>query len=436
MKILMMSNTYYPIVGGLERSIDSFSQQLRKRGHQVVLVAPEFEGAPSNETDVIRLPAIQHFNNTDFSLNIPIPGLLKKLFEEYSPDILHSHHPFLVGDMALRLRGQFRLPLVFTYHTMYELYTHYLPIQNDAVKRFMRELSVGYANLVDQVIAPGESIRQLLKERGVETPIEVIPTGVDVERFKKGEGILWRKRLGVPDGGILLGYAGRLAPEKNLEFLCEAVIRFLSRHPTAHFLVIGKGPSEARMKEMFVQAGMADRAHFAGVLQDDDLIHAYHAMDVFVFSSKTETQGIVVAEAMAAAIPVVALDANGVRDVVRDWENGRLVMKEDHECFARAIEEYVSLPRDERQRMIRETQRSAQQFSMTRCSDQLLELYQTAMARYASEGAAKRTSHWHQILGRIKTEWQMLTKLGKATTLAFSEILEIDRQIEKLRAKK
>jgi len=216
MNILMMTNTYFPIVGGLEQSVYSFSEAFRSSGHEVLIVTPEFEGMPTEEPGVIRIPAFQKFNGTIFSVNFPVSRLLTRLMKEFSPDIVHSHCPFFMGDFALRLSRQHAIPLAFTYHTMFEQYVHFWPVQNEGVKRFMVKLASGYANLVDHVIVPSESVQDILLKRGVKTPMEVVPTGVDLAHFSKGNGKAFRKQNHIPLEALVIGHAGRLAPEKNL----------------------------------------------------------------------------------------------------------------------------------------------------------------------------------------------------------------------------
>jgi 1,2-diacylglycerol 3-alpha-glucosyltransferase len=172
MRILMMTNTYFPMVGGLEQSVHSFSEEFKSLGHEVLIVTPAFEGAPTEEPGVIRIPAIQKFRGTIFSVNFPVSGLLTRLMKEFVPDIVHSHCPFFMGDFALRLSRQHAIPLVFTYHTMFEQYVHDWPVHNEGVKRFMVKLAAGYSNLVDQVICPSESVRDILLKRKVKTPME------------------------------------------------------------------------------------------------------------------------------------------------------------------------------------------------------------------------------------------------------------------------
>jgi glycosyltransferase involved in cell wall biosynthesis len=220
--ILMMTNTYLPHVGGVARSVASFTEAFRRRGHRVLVVAPTYDDLPEHETGVYRLPAITHFNGSDFSLRLPV-SLPSAVIDEFDPDVVHSHHPFLLGDTALRVAVTRQRPLVFTHHTMYEQYTHYLPATIDAVKNFVFHLPTGYANLCDHVIAPSPSVAAVLKERGVETPITAIPTGIDPQRFAHGDGAAARQKYGIPEGAFVAGHVGPEAPEENQPFFSPGV---------------------------------------------------------------------------------------------------------------------------------------------------------------------------------------------------------------------
>jgi glycosyltransferase involved in cell wall biosynthesis len=325
MNILILTNTFTPHVGGVARSVEAVTAEYRQRGHRVRVVAPEFPDMQQDEVDVVRISAIQNFNASDFSVALPIHADLGATLDAFQPDIVHAQHPFLLGMTALRIARYRQLPLIFTHHTLYEQYTHYVPGDSPALKRFAIELATRYANLCDLVFAPSESIQALLQERGVVTPIKVVPTGVQLENFAQGDGRVVREQLRIPKDAFVVGHLGRLAPEKNLEFLAQAVADFVGSHPDAHFLVIGAGPSEDSMRAIFARAGIAARLHIAGILQQQQLADALHAMDVFAFASQSETQGMVLTEAMAAGLPVVVLDAPGAREVVKDQQNGRLL---------------------------------------------------------------------------------------------------------------
>ena len=419
MNILMMSNTYTPILGGLEKSIRTFMLQFRKLGHKVVLVVPEMKGSPEKEYGVLRLPAIQNFSGTDFSVNLPIPGLLSKLVDSFKPDIVHAHHPFLMGDMALRLAGQYRIPLVYTYHTMFDQY-HYLRVGDDAMKQFLTKLSLGYSNLADCVIAPSKSVRDILIKNEVKTRIHVVPTGINIRVFTDGSGKKLRSRLKIPPSAFLVGHVGRLAPEKNLEFLARSAARFVKQNKKAYFLVIGKGSSRKIIKTIFKKEDIEDRLRLVGVLKGEKLVEGYRAMDVFAFASESETQGIVITEAMAAGTPVVALDAPGVREVVKDRQNGRLIYSESEKRFAYALAWCADQNVREWKKIKLEARRTAEHFSIASTVNRALRVYQITKARNYTPSRIRR-SQWHRVMGRVKTEWHLLTNITKATGAALAE---------------
>jgi 1,2-diacylglycerol 3-alpha-glucosyltransferase len=415
MQILMFTNTYRPHVGGVANSVHTFAETYRAAGHNVTVVAPEFEGAPEDDTGVIRVPAIQHFNGSDFSVCLAIPPSTTRALKAFEPDIIHSHHPFLLGDTALRLAENMRVPLVFTYHTMYELYTNYVPADSEPLRRFAKALAATYCNLSDQVIAPSESIRQLLIERDVETPVTVAPTGIDPERFAHGDGAAFRKRNHIPSTCFVAGHVGRLAPEKNGGFLADALAGFIREDPeTRRALIVGSGPSEDDMQARFEQQGVAAQAVFAGQLTGQDLADAYAAMDVFGFASTSETQGMVIAEAMAAGNPVVALDAPGAREIVKDGHNGRLVVQEDAELFREALRGMAGQPESARDAMRRHAVETGQSVSADRCAERVMEVYEKAIQTYP-DAAQPEKGTLDALLAKIKHEWDIWS--GKWTAI-------------------
>ena len=420
MNILMMTNTYTPLVGRLERSVREFTMEFRRRGHRAVIVAPVFEGMPNDEEDVIRVPAIQHFNGSDFAVKLPMPPTVTRLLVRFRPDVIHAHHPFLIGNTALRLAHTHKIPLVFTHHTLFEQYTHYLPTETPTTERFVVELATGYANMCDRVFAPSQSVARLLWQRGVEAPITVVPTGVDIPRFSRGDRLRGRRALGLPNDALVIGHVGRLAPEKNLGFLADAVAQFLRRAPNARFLVVGSGPSEQDIRHACKQERVEPQLKMAGVLKGQALIDAYHAMDVFVFASKSETQGLVVAEAMAARVPVIAIDAPGVREVVEDGRNGRLLPSEDRAAFITALREFAALTPTQRQAMANLARHTAEQLAMPRCAELALRHYADMLV----QGYRRRQRHqgkWWTALRRVRAEWDVLKTVTKATAVAVKE---------------
>lgn len=436
MRILMLSNTYAPHVGGVARSVERFADVLRARGHAVKIVAPATDapdGSHSDSTDVIRVPALQRFNGSDFSVRLPLPGLLAGPVRDFAPEVLHTHHPFLLGDTAARLAADFNLPLVFTHHTLYERYTHYVGTKAPAMKRFAAQLSTEFANLCDHAIAPSESVARLMRRRGVKTAIQVVPTGIDAARFAEAATAEARRtlrtKLGVPEKALVLGHIGRLAVEKNLGFLAKSLAAYLAQgraskrdssrvpRPEPHVILAGQGPMEPRLRRIFEQAGIADRVHWLGVLQGEALVAAYAAMDLFVFASRTETQGMVLAEAMAAGTPVLAVDASGVREIVRDGVNGMLLPKPDINAFVYALNRFAKL-NDAQRRGYREgALLTAKTFDLADMAARLEAVYGVVVAAKKSESGslsrARETGAWQSLLRRLQTEWKLL--VAKAT---------------------
>jgi 1,2-diacylglycerol 3-alpha-glucosyltransferase len=423
MNIVMLSNTYAPHVGGVARSIAAFARQYRELGHQVLVVAPVFDQQPSDEQDVVRIPAIQNFNGSDFSVVLPVSGLLSDTLDAFQPDLVHAHHPFLLGMTALRIARYRQLPLVFTHHTRYEQYTHYVPGDSPVLRRFAIQLVTRYANLADRVFAPSESIAELLLERGVHAPISVIPTGVELPQFHQGDGAAFRRKVGIPENAFVVGHIGRLAPEKNLEFLATSIARFISAGITdaisannsreVHCLVVGTGPSEADIRAIFAQAGVAARLHLDGVQTKQTLADAYHAMDVFAFASKSETQGMVITEAMAAGRPVVALDASGVREVVKDRVNGRLLAAENTSAFVAALQWVAAQSAEQALALAQAARETAERYSMPNTANRALDNYRELLQKNA-------TSHdqeddlWMRLLDLIQAEWNIIEGVAAA----------------------
>ncbi len=419
MKICMLTNTYRPHVGGVAGSVSTLVEECRAAGHEVRVVAPGFPG-DEHEPDpgILRVPAWQRFNGSDFSVPVPLPHRVAKELADFRPDIVHSHHPFLLGDAALRWSYAHHVPLIFTHHTLYENYTHYVPLDSPALKRFVIHLATAYANGCDAVIAPSRGIADLLRSRGVESRIEVIPTGIDTRAFAGADGDEFRRVRGIPADAMVLGHVGRLAREKNLDFLGEGVARWLGNGANRWFLLVGDGARSQALRELFERAGVGERVLMTGKLTGSTLCDAYAAMNAFAFTSLTETQGMVVAEAMAARLPVIALDGPGVGDVVVDGDNGRLLGTKSRVAdFAAALESGVkeSVLAGWRP-AARET---AQAFDRSTCAQSVMDLYA------ALGGRRVRASHdlnwWDRLRGRVEAEWELISARADSASGTFRD---------------
>ncbi len=418
MNIVMFSNTYLPHVGGVARSVDTYARDLRAMGHRVLIVAPHFDGEEQcDDRFTLRVPAIQNFNQSDFSVRIPLPFVIEKDMQQFAPDIIHSHHPFLLGDTALRTARKYDLPLIFTHHTMYDRYTHYVPVAFSSLEAFVIRLVTLYTDFCDHVVAPSQSIADILvRERGVSTPVSVIPTGVDTRFHARGDGGRVRKEYAIAPTMPVVGYAGRLAPEKNLHFLGEAMAHVLRERLDAWFLVVGAGPADAALADIFDAAGVAERVVMTGGRTGSRLVDAYHAMDLFVFASHTETQGMVLLEAMAAGVPVMALDAPGSRDVVATDENGELLPADaPADAFARAVLAYLENPEQQR-RWKSKAPRSIAAFTRETCARRMAALYEAVVSRHPDRQVpdGETAAGWDRLLAQLKTEWDLVAQKTQA----------------------
>jgi 1,2-diacylglycerol 3-alpha-glucosyltransferase len=334
-RVALFTNNYLPFCGGVTISVETLRRGLEAGGHEAWVFAPRFPGASPDGRRVVRYPSLPAATYPEFALALPFSRRIARLVRRLEVDVLHAHHPFLLGPAAARLAGRLGRPLVFTYHTRYEKYAHYVPLSPLLVERAAVWLSTRFADRCDMVIAPSARIREELQGRGVQTPIAVVPTGVDLERFRPGDRAAARHGLGLGSAGALLLYVGRLDREKSVERVLLAFDRVASTVPDARLVLVGQGTEGARLRTLARGLGAAPRITFLGARGHDALAECYRAADAFLFASETETQGLVLAEAAACGVPAVAVDAPGCAEVVRDGETG-LLTKGDPTALAEA----------------------------------------------------------------------------------------------------
>lgn len=379
MNIAFFTNNYKPFVGGVPIAVENSAIWLRRRGHRVFIFAPSYDEQEEQEEDVFRTLSIRKFNDSPFALPLTLSLDPYVQFSELNVDIVHVHHPFLLGQTGLHAaRGQ-SLPVVFTYHTQYEKYAHYLPFGEKMVGDIAVNLATRFCNCCDAIVAPSSDIRSTLLERGVTVPIRVIPTGVDLGRFRRGNPHWLREHLHIPQGDKVLLFLSRLAKEKNVGLLLDVFANLRAKHDDYWFVLVGSGDDSETLRERSKELGCADRCIFTGTLEGTDVVSAYKGVDLFVFASTTETQGMVVLEAMAGGLPVIAVDAPGVRDVVLNGTNGFLVPESDPGLFAARCEQALSdLSCNER---LREGATArARQLSIARTTRKLEDTYRFVMA--------------------------------------------------------
>lgn len=330
MKIAMMTNNYKPFVAGVPISIERLKDSLKRQGHQVVVFAPSYDGQEEEE-GVIRYRSLMRDVAGGFSVPDSFDPVIERSFREGEFDLIHVHHPMMIGNMAKYLSGKYQIPLVFTYHTRYEQYLHYVKLS--AVRRIMPAYIRHFTKACDVVIAPTPQMKRCLQVYGVNSEIKVLPTGIGKESFqpdrKKAQEI--RKNI-MCNRSFLFCSVSRLAKEKNIDFLIRSMkIRKEICGGDFKLLLIGEGPYRRRLEELTEKLGLTEEIVFAGKVPNEEIKNYCCASDLFLFASQSETQGIVLLEAMAAGTPVLAVKATGTEDVVTGGINGYMTGASERE---------------------------------------------------------------------------------------------------------
>jgi 1,2-diacylglycerol 3-alpha-glucosyltransferase len=338
MHVGFFSECYRPIVNGVVASIDALRRGLDEAGVAVTTFTPRWPGFSDRSDAIVRLPSLPLPTRTGYRLCVPYVNRGDRA-RMHALDIVHAHSPFVTGWMAAHYARANDLPLVFTYHTRIDAYAHYAPFERTATRQAMIALTRRFANAADAVIVPTRAMETRLRELGVHATIAVVPSSIDVARFAAGErSRAVRSMLGANGDEPLVLAVGRLAREKNLELAIDA----LANTRGLRLAVVGDGPHRAALERRVAERGLAERVRFAGALDPAQLPDAYASSDALVFPSASETQGLVLVEALAAALPIVALDTPATRDVVG---NCGLLVAASPAAIGGALERAVRTPR-------------------------------------------------------------------------------------------
>lgn len=383
MKIGFFTDSYRPYVSGVVRSIDTFARELMRLGHEVYIFAPRYPQDGGKEVNIYRFPSFHTPFYPEFYISLPIPWPAKRYAEEWELDIIHAHSPFILGYLGASFAKKLNIPLVFTYHTLYDQYTHYIPLVSGLVQKGVITVARDFCNRCDLVITPTGIIKKLLLGYGISSPIIPIPTGIQPEKFRSGDDTYLNRKFGIPEMGKVLLFVGRLGKEKNLEYLLRVFALVRKDKSDVYLVLVGSGPEAENLKKLAQEAGVVDRVVFTGLLPPEVIADVYRSADCFVFPSVTETQGLVLAEAMAAGLPVVAQAAFGSMAMVEDGITGYLCHDGEQE-FARHIISILD-DRDLRTRMSKAALMRAWQLSAERMARRLERAYTALIAKEREE---------------------------------------------------
>jgi 1,2-diacylglycerol 3-alpha-glucosyltransferase len=389
MRILMISDVYFPRINGVSTSIQTFRRGLHAAGHETVLIAPEYpiEYSDAGQESVIRVPS--RYLPRDPEDRILRRNALNSLRPELKRggfDLVHIQTPFIAHYYGVSVARELGVPVIETYHTYFEEYLHhYVPLIPRSVMRFVaRRFTVSQCSALDALVVPSPAMQKALDDYGVRCPMHIIPTGMEMERFASGDGRRFRERAGIPADRPTLVHVGRIAHEKNIDFLLRMFVRVVKRKPQTMLVVAGEGPALQHCKSYVESLQLSANVRFVGYLsRDRELPDCYSAGDLFVFSSKTETQGLVLLEAMACGTPVVSTAYMGTADIVKP-ERGARVAPDDEEGFAKLVVELLNDPA-RRQAMSAQAREYAATWSATVMAGRMADLYASLIAGEAKQ---------------------------------------------------
>jgi 1,2-diacylglycerol 3-alpha-glucosyltransferase len=355
LNIALFTDTYYPEINGVATSVLMLKTELEQRGHNVYVFTTKTPGAPEHEFNVFRVPSLPCVLITERRVGLFYQPRLAAIIKRLNLDVIHTHTEFSLGIFGRIMAKDLRIPLIHTYHTIYEDYTHYVThskLLDERAKAAVRTFTKVCCNHTEQVIVPTEKVKELLTDYSVKKDIAVVPTGINLRKFDRNnfnrdEIVALREQFGVKETDKVILYLGRISKEKNLQEVIDAMPEYLSDKDNVKFLIVGNGPDKERLSDLVQELGLTQKIIFTGEQPWDIIAKFYQLGDVFVSASNSETQGLTYIEAMASGLPVVAREDRCLDDILFDGVNGYVFTSKDEligglnkVLFSGTIEEY------------------------------------------------------------------------------------------------
>jgi 1,2-diacylglycerol 3-alpha-glucosyltransferase len=386
-RIAIFTNTYHPTLNGVANCVDAYRRGLESRGHEVYVFAPcPGDYDPENDPPrVLRFPAVPMPGDWDYDIAFPYSKPVLTALRETGFDMVHTQHPMWVGVWGGWFARWAGLPLVTTVHTEYELYARLVPLPEALVDAYLKTSVTSYLNKAQVVTTPVASARQRLRAQGVVSPIEIVPNPIELDKLPTPEGPRIRQQHDLAPDSFVMGFIGRLSPEKNLPTVLEAAAKVMAQNPRTEFLMVGDGAERRELQTLVEDLGIADRVTFTGVVEHEDVPHYQAALDVFMTASMSETQPLSYTEAMAVGTPVVAVRAPGSQDMIEHGQTGLLSSPEEGaEGLATQV---LSLMEDPSlgSRISQRALQHVRSYDLSVVTDRLLAVYALAQERHQAE---------------------------------------------------
>lgn len=380
LNIAIFTNAYKPIISGVVNCIDLMRKNLQKKGHNVYIFAPNFQDYEDPKDEhVFRYPSLNLTNKVKFPIPLPFYPKAEKFLSETPIDIIHCHHPFILGEEGVKWATKLNVPLFFTFHTQYEMYSHYIPLPQDFVKSVSKSVVASFTKKCSVIITPGTAIVDLIKkDYGINKNVIYMRNSIDLDDFKNPNGKKVREKYGIKENEKLLIYVGRMAPEKNIPFMLDSFKKISEKTPSK-LLIVGEGSEIENLKQYAKDHGLEGKAIFTGRIEYKEIPNYYGASDLFIMTSTTEVKPLALLEAMATGLPIIAVSACGASDTIQDGLNGYLT-SEDRDEFANKVLEVIN--NDEKlNKMSEESLKIADSYSADKMTDKLIELYKEEIAK-------------------------------------------------------
>ncbi len=378
MRIGIFTNCYYPLVNGVVGAATLLRKGFLEAGHEVSVFTPAFEDYEDLEPGIYRYPSVNLTPKVKYPVAVPFSPRINKALQHIELDIIHSHHPFVLGPLGLRLARQRKIPVVYTFHTQYDQYTHYVPLPSSLVRWFSTRQVRRFSQDVDQITTPAESARKILLTYGVTRPIQVIPNPTDLDKFLHNNGDKIRQKYGLKQEKLLISI-GRIAPEKNLDLLLNSFRQMIanSAEHSLKLMIVGDGPALQGLIQHASELGIQEDVIFTGLVEPSFVPEYLAAADLFVMTSKTEVKPLAQLEALASGVPIVAVSAAGANDTIVHGENG-LLTPENAQVFSEAVLNLLGNP--ERYHSFQQNARkTALQYGHSTITAQYLELFEALL---------------------------------------------------------
>jgi len=380
MKIGIFTNNYRPLISGITTSISLSMAELRRRGHEVYIFAPDYPDYVDDDPCIFRYPSISTHLHPNFRIPISFSMQIDRKIKDIGIEIVHSQHPFALGPHGYHLGRRSGIPIVFTYNSIYENFSHNVPLPKPIVDWYSITQSINFSNKCDLVITPTQAVADLVKMRGVKKPVKVIPSGIDFSYIKRADpGQVLEKHPELAGKKILL-YVGRTSAEKGVDFLVRVFSKIVEKKDNVYFIIVGS-PETAEIPRLVIELRLTDRTIMVDDVSYEEVFDYYLASDIFIFASYGETQGLVLTESLSAGLPIVAVKAIGVSEAVDDNFTGMLIAR-DENLMAERINYLLNNP-TELKRLSQNASAKAKKYSIHDLTIELEKIYEELLRKYA-----------------------------------------------------